>query len=319
MTRRFTATLNLCVLLLGLAADTQAADLFVAAGYGGRRMVSTDGLNWKITAEWAQPGGDDGNNLMSAVFAQGKFVVVGGGGGGMSGDGHILVSTDGVNWKEVHSAKNRINPVVYGDGRFVAGAPGRKLLWSKDAETWHEGPQIEDKLCTHFRGGAYGNGRFVFMGNHGGNTGPHWVAVSGNGESIDGVRTDLPGHGTLVFGAGKFLMLTSHREADLLVSTDGLDWKLAPLPEGAKLSWLVHTGEAFLAGAGKTIYRSIDGVTWEPTDFSPPRGNVKWSDGKRFIASAWPGKMSYSADGKTWQDSPPLPANGINRVVQGSK
>jgi hypothetical protein len=98
-----------------------------------------------------------------------------------------------------------------------------------------------------------------------------------------------------------------------------MDWKLASLPKGVKLNWLVHTGEAFLAGAGKTIYRSNDGVAWEPTDFAPPRGTVKWSDGERFIASAWPGKMSYSADGKTWQESPPLTANGINRVVQGSK
>ena len=51
---------NLCV----IGSPAWAEEVFTAVGYGGRRMVSTDGLNWQITAEWAQTGGDDGNNLM---------------------------------------------------------------------------------------------------------------------------------------------------------------------------------------------------------------------------------------------------------------
>lgn len=96
----FWIRLSLLVLMFPVPAAT-AADLWLAVGYGGRRMVSTDGVKWEITAEWAQPGGDDGNNLMSAVFAQEKFVVVGGGGGGQNAAGHILVSSDGRRWNEV--------------------------------------------------------------------------------------------------------------------------------------------------------------------------------------------------------------------------
>jgi hypothetical protein len=305
--------------ICSLVEFAAAGDLFVAVGYGGRRMVSTDGLKWEITAEWAQPGGDDGNNLMSAVFAEKKFVVTGGGGGGNSGDGHILVSTDGREWQEVYQAKNRINPVVYGGGRFVVGAPRRMLLWSEDGETWNEGATLDDKACTHFRGGAYGNDRFVFVGNHGGGEGPHWAAVSPDGQSITDIRTDLPGHGTIVFGAGKFLMLTSHADAALIASTDGLDWKEVAVAPEVKLSWLVWTGDAFLAGNRQGTYRSTDGVKWTKTELAPSRGNVRWSDGTRFISGSWPGKMYFSADGKQWQDSPPLTANGINRVVRGTK
>jgi hypothetical protein len=315
--------LRLASLLLVVAflddAALRADDVFVAVGYGGRRMVSTDGLHWEITAEWAQPGGDDGNNLMSAAYAENKFVVTGGGGGGNNGAGHILVSTDGRTWREVHQAKNRINPIVYGNGRFVVGAPNRRLMWSDDAETWHDGATIDDKLCTHFRGGAYGNDRFVFVGNHGGGGGPHWVAVSPDGESITGVRTDLPGHGSIVFGADRFLMLTAPSNAGLLSSTDGLDWKEATVAPDAKLNWLVRTDDAFLVGAGKAVYRSTDGVTWQATELTAPRGNVKWTDGRRFIASAWPGKMAFSPDGKSWSDAPPLTPNGINRVVRGAR
>lgn len=320
--------------LCAFAAETQAEELFVAVGYGGRRMVSTDGLKWEITAEWAQPGGDDGNNLISAVFAQGKFVVVGGGGGGNSGNGHVLVSTDGRAWKEVYEAKNRISPIVYGKGvgpggksgggRFVAGGTNRKLLWSDDGETWHEGAQIKDNLCTHFRGAAFGNDRFVFVGNHGGGGGPHWVAVSPDGETVSHVRTDLPGHGSITFGAGKFFMLTSHTNADLITSSDGVKWDpivVAADDKGAdaKVRWITWTGNELLAEANRAIYRSTDGAAWTKTELTAPRGTVMWSDGKRFIATSWPGKMSFSAEGKTWTDAAPLTANGINRVVRGEQ
>jgi hypothetical protein len=305
--------------LLLLTTSVSAEERWVAVGYGGRRMISTDGLKWEITAEWSQPGGDDGNNLSSAVFAQGKFVAVGGGGGGDSGNGHVLVSKDGREWKEVHSAKNRIAPIVYGGNRFVAGGTHRHLLWSDDGESWQEGPQIEDPVCTHFRGGAFGNDRFVFVGNHGGGTGPHWVAVSPDGKTISGIKTDLPGHNALVFGAGRFLMLTSHVDGDLIASTDGLAWEPVTIDDGQKLSWIVWTGREFLGGAKQAIFRSTDGLAWSKSDFSLKRGgvNIKWSDGQRFIATAWPGKMIFSADGKTWVDSPPLSANGINSVVRG--
>ncbi len=307
-----------CLALVAMHSGLVGADeIWVAVGYGGRRMISTDGLKWEITAEWSQPGGDDGNNLMSAVFAQDKFVVVGGGGGGNSGAGHILTSVDGRTWSEVHQARSRINPIVFGKDRFVVGAPSRKLLWSADAEKWHEGPQIDDKLCTHFRGGAYGNDRFVFVGNHGGGDGPHWAAVSPDGETIGGVRTDLPGHGTIVFGANRFLMLTSHSQAELISSTDGLQWGRVNVGAEVKLNWLVWSGEAFLAGSSQGVYQSTDGVAWSTTNCAAPRGSVKWSDGTRFIGSSWPGKMTFSADGNSWLDSPPLSANGINRVVRG--
>ena len=160
-----------------LLAASPAADIFageevwVAVGYGGRRMVSTDGENWKITAEWAQPGGDDSNNLMGLVYAQKKFVAVGGGGGGRSGGGHVLISTDGTTWREVWEAPGRINPIVYGDGRFVVGGPRKQLYWSTDAETWTPGAKLEDKRCTHFRKGAFGNGLFVIT-ESGAHSGP---------------------------------------------------------------------------------------------------------------------------------------------------
>ncbi len=325
--RTRTAIVSALVLLAVIGNIATAAEIFLAVGYGGRRMISTDGINWEITAEWAQPGGDDGNNLMSAAFAQDKFVVVGGGGGGNTGAGHILVSKDGREWREVHKDRARVNPVVYGNGRFVVGTssyPSGKLMWSEDAETWQPGAQISERGLTHFRGGEFGGGLFVLVGNgsraaaDGERVNFHWAIASPDGQKIVSERTDLPGHGRIVFGAGKFLMLTSHSEADVIASADGNEWKPVPVAEGVKFNWLVRTEREFLIGNGKEAYRSADGAEWTKADINL-RAGVHWSDGTRFITSSWPGKMGFSPDGKTWQLSPPQTANGINRVVRGTK
>jgi hypothetical protein len=313
--------------LVTLATAAAAADpIFVAVGYGGRRMTSRDGFTWENVQQWAEKGEDDGNNLMSAVFAQGKFVVVGGGGGGSTGAGHVLVSTDGINWKETLKDKGRVEPVIFGGGRFVIGTsawPSGKFMWSTEAETWKPGGKIESHSFSHYRGGCYGNGVFVFVGNgqraFTNNTLKeiHWAVTTADGEKVLSERDDLPGHGTIVFGAGKFLMLTSHADADLIASKDGAQWDPVALPDSAKLSWLVWTGKEFLVGVAKggSVLRSADGATWEKTTFTA-RSQVLWSDGHRFIGTGWPGKMSYSADGTKWQDAgQPQPGMGINVIV----
>lgn len=312
--------LSLCLLpLVASAAD----GVWIGVGYGGRRIVSTDAKEWTITAEWAQPGGDDSNNLMSAAVGDGKCVVVGGGGGGKTGGGHILVTTDGREWKETFTDKGRINPVLFGGGRFIVGTsawPSGKLMWSTDAENWKPGAAIKSAGLSHYRGGAYGNERFVFVGNGskkndaGENVPIHWAVTSPDGESIASEVTTLPGHGRIVFGAGRFVMLTSHANADLIASTDGADWKPVTVAEGAKFNWLVWTGAAFLVGDHKASYRSADGTAWEKIDLLS-RAEVQWSDGKTFITTSWPGKMGFSLDGKTWERSPALTDNGINMVV----
>ena len=179
------------------AADTPRRGAFVAVGYGGRRLYSADGVAWEIAAEWQANGGDDSNNLMGLTFGKGNFVAVGGGGAGKTGGGHILVSSDGKAWREVKSFSSRVNPVLFGDGRFVAGGPDRRLLWSDDAETWHDGPAIGNTAASHFRHGAAGNGRFLFVGNGRKPTSKtesteiHWAVSSRDGTAVESEIDDL--------------------------------------------------------------------------------------------------------------------------------
>ena len=302
-------------LLLALASSSFAADTWVAVGYGGRRMISTDGLKWDITAEWAEKGGDDSNNLMGLAYGHGKFVAVGGGGWSKETQaGHILVSADGRDWREVKQFPFRVNPVVFGGERFVVGGPDRTVWYSLDGEKWDQGAQVKAEgfpgWAMWFRNGAYGNGTFVFMGEGGAKKEFYWCITSKDGSSAD-FRHDLPQLRSLAFGGGVFVAVGN----DVIVtSVDGKDWSKQDRP-GDKLDWIIWTGTEFLCGGGKTTLASKDGKTWASHSLKP-QGRPMWTDGTRFIGSSWPGKMSFSADGKQWQKANELTPNGINRVVK---
>lgn len=306
--------LALTLVLDASSSLTAADELFVAVGYGGRRMVSDDGLHWTITAEWEEGGGDNSNNLMSAVTAFGKFFVTGGGGGGSSAGGHLLVSTDGKVWREVLTPRNRVNPILFGNDRLIVGIsgyPAGKLLWSAEGETWNEGAQLDDKLCTHFRKGAFGNERFVITGNHGGNS-PSWICVTQDGVTVDHLSHEIPSIRSITYGNGVFVVVG---DGVRHVSTDGVNWESTGLPAESKLNWVLLMGDRFLCGGGREVFSSADGRAWDPIDLNM-RGTPKWTDGERIISTSWPGKMFFSPDaGATWQPAPAMTPNGINVVV----
>lgn len=308
------AILGLVILLLSGEIVSAADKVFVAVGYGGRRLVSTDGQKWEITAQWQENGGDDSNNLMGLVFAQGKFVAVGGGGGGPTAGGHVLVSTDGRNWKETWAPKSRINPIAFGSERFVVGGGDRTLYWSKDAETWNKGAKLESDVATHFRHGAFGNERFVITGNHGGNGPPFWCAVTKDGESVSHLDIEMPNIAALAFGGERFVLVGEG--GVLRSSVDGVTWDKHDINEKENLHWVIHTGQQFLAGGGREVYESPDGTSWQVSKIKV-QGHPLWSDGTRIISTSWPGQMLYSPDGMKWEKHPKLTPNGINKAVQG--
>jgi hypothetical protein len=297
-------------------AETAKEGVFVGVGYGGRRLFSRDGKAWEIAAEWSEKGGDDSDNLMSVLFAQGKFVAVGGGSPKRDKaiGGHILVSSNGKDWKEVYTARFRVHPVLFGNDRFVAGGPNRNCLYSTDGETWREGVKLTAKEASHFRHGAFGNGVFVFIGNAGGNSPTTWVAVTRDGEKLDHMAVDLPVARGLVFANGVFVAVGP--DGRRLSSKDGKEWTERAREDGQDLHWVTWTGTEFVCGGGKTAYRSPDGSTWEKWPAAIPC-SVLCVTAHGWVGTSWPGQMWYSADGKAWMKCPSMPPNGINGVFFG--
>lgn len=307
------------VLLFCAAAATAADGLFVAVGYGGRRMSSRDGRVWERVTEWTEQNADDDKNLMSIAFGKGRFVAVGGGGSSKQA-GHILVSTDGAAWREVRTMKFRVHPVVFGDGRFVAGAPGHRLISSHDGEAWSEGAEIPlpagvPGWAFWFRRGAHGAGTWVFAGNAGSKeTATWWCAVSKDAATIAAARFDLPAISGLAFGAGRFVMTSADGTR---VSADGVAWEHRAGMPGADLSGCVWDGARFVVTSKAGAFASADGFTWAPLPQRIP-GSLLLAGPQGWIATAWPGKMFHSADGVAWtQGASIAPALGINAVAYG--
>ena len=308
---------------LFIAGNTFAADLFVAVGYGGRRMTSTDGQTWENVQQWADKGADDSNNLISVAYGKGKFICVGGGGWSKETQaGHILASTDGKEWREVAKYPFRVSPVLFLGDRFVAGGPSKQLLWSTDGEKWNEGEAVKlppelPGWAFWFRSAAAGNGVFAFMGNADKGQKTWWCLTTRDGQTIENFSTTAPGNRGLVFGAGKFLALNTD---GIFTSADAKEWKpVADLPKD-ELKNIIWAGKQFVLTGKAGTYASPDGLSWKPFGKAPP-GNIVWAGEQGFIATGWPGKMFFSADGQTWKSTgQPTPGMGVNQVVSsGSK
>jgi len=311
-------TLALFAWLSMLAANAVATDLFVAVGYGGRRMTSTDGQAWENVQQWADKGADDSNNLMGLAFGKGKFICVGGGGWSKETQaGHILASEDGKDWREVAKYPFRVNPVLFLGDRFVAGGPSKQLLWSIDGEKWSEGeaPKLPSDIpgwAFWFRNGVTGNGIFAFMGNAGKDQKIWWCLTTRDGQKIENFSATAPGSRGLAFGNGKFVALNPD---GIFTSADTKDWQ--PVPEAPKDDWkgIVWTGKEFLLSGKTGTFSSPDGTAWKAFGKGAP-GTIVWAGERGYIATGWPGKMFFSADGQTWKSTgQPAPGMGVNKVV----
>lgn len=299
-------------------AETEKSGVYVAVGYGGRRLRSTDGVNWEITAEWETNGGDNRDNLISVAFGNGTFVAVGGGVTDKNGPGgRILTSVDGKQWTEHPGKKFRVAPILFGKGRFVAGGPDYHLLHSVDGATWEVGGKITDPSATHFRMAAFGNGLFVF----GGNGGPpdkriHWIVASKDGTAIDSQRTDLPEIRSMAFGNGRFVIVGP--KGLRMSSADGATWEDEVREPKVNLDSLAWTGKEFLASGGGKGFASADGRTWTPWP-KPLPCSVLYADAARsiWIGSSWPGTMWSSTDGLVWKRAKPMTPDGMNAVAYG--
>jgi hypothetical protein len=318
LNRRTVLALPLVLLPSSLGAAPPPSRVYVAVGYGGRRLRSTDGVNWEIAADWTVNGGDDRNNLISVAYGNGTFVAVGGGVTDKNGPGgRILTSVDGKDWKELPGWKFRVHPVLFGNGRFVAGGPDYQLLWSADGATWEPGGKIADEAATHFRMGAFGNGVFVFAGNgRRAEQEIHWVVCSRDGTAIDAERSDLPPLRAMAFGNGRFVVVGP--DGLRLSSADGKTWENEVREPKVTLDSVVWTGKEFFAAGDGKGFASADGKTWTAWP-KPVPCSVLLADAAHgvWIGSSWPGTMWSSADGLEWTRAKPMTPNGINSVAMG--
>ncbi len=306
--------LTLLAVLLPLGGVAGEHGLFVAVGYGGRRITSRDGRAWENDQRWSDVAADDDRVLFNVAFGAGQFVAVGGG----AKIGHILTTRDGREWRELPQVKGRVATIAFGNGRFIAGHDA-ELMYSRDGETFTAGERLAWKGSVHARRSACGDSeagfRTVIIGDidlFGEKKRAHWRGVTSDGTRWEHSALDTPAARDVAHGSGHFVVVGP--DGLIESSHDGETWTRREIASAEDFTRVVWTGQRFITSGGKVAWTSPDALTWKPETFRIPC-SIAWArEGWLGLGFSWGGNLHTSADLKTWAKQP-IPAGPSLQAV----
>jgi hypothetical protein len=310
----------LTVVLLALTIGGACAGdggLFVAVGYGGRRVTSRDGVSWEDDQRWSNESKDNDDVLFNVALGTGRFVAVGGG----VQTGHILSTRDGREWRSVQDVKGRVATVAFGNGRFVAGHDA-ELMFSTTGEHFETGQRLDWQGSVHARRSACGDTeagfRFVIVGDVDlwlEKKRVSWRGVTGDGTHWDHTALDTPAARDIAYGAGHFVVVGPNGLIEN--SHDGETWRRCESDPMEDFSRVVWTGARFFISGGKAVWTSPDGVVWKRESHGIPC-NVAWArEGFPGLGFAWGGHVFFSRDLVEWKKATLSPGPSLNAVAFG--
>jgi hypothetical protein len=231
--------------------------VFVAAGYGGRRMRSLDGMAWTDDVVIDPNGGDDENLLRGIGFGGGLFLAVG---------GSVFMSTDGATWElSEFNPDSFISDAVYSDGIWVIAGGNGLLARSIDgAQSWID---MAPYYAGHYRDIAAGNGVFVAVGHTYGDSTIGLITTSTDGSTWTEPQT--AGESLSAIGFGNSVFVAVGALGRVSVSADGVQW--ADTTYGAENRGSVSfvDGEFVIPNA-EGLAHAIDGQDWQALDGTAP-------------------------------------------------
>jgi hypothetical protein len=275
--------------------------VFLAVGYGGRRVRSLDdGMTWVDDQQLEASGGDDMMNLRVVTWGDHEFVALG---------WRVMTSPDGNTWTDLGTSPlgNWIGGVTYAENEFVAvGGYGLRDI-STNAMTWTS--ESIDTTATHaYDGVAFGSvgaGMFVSANDSGqrsySSDGTHWAYST----SLTGTSSTH-----MTFGNGVFVGIGG---TAVVTSTDGMNWTSAATLSASPGSVLFAAGH-FTAVADGHVFTSNDGTTWtDQVSSSANAGQIAYGDG----TYVWANGISprRSTDGINWTVVTLTGTNSLNSVT----
>ncbi len=286
------------------ASDAAVPGVFLAVGYGGRRVRSLDdGVTWMDDQQLEASGGDDQENLRVVVWGANQFVALG---------WRVMTSPDGKTWNDLGTTPlgNWIGGATYANAQFVGvGGYGLRDV-SANATSWTS--ESIDTVATHaYDGVVWGSvsgGMFVSANDSGARS-----------YSTDGTKwkysTSLSGTSSthLAFGAGAFVGIGG---TAVVTSADGISWVAAATLSAAPGSVIFATGH-FTAVADGHVYTSNDGTAWtDNVSSTASAGQIAYGDG----TYVWVNGVSprRSTDGIHWTTVTETSTNALNSVTFGT-
>ncbi len=312
--------LILALLASAAIASADPAGLFVAVGYGGRRLSSLDGQTWTSDQRWSDIVADDDNVLFNIAYGLNRFLAVGGG----AKIGHILSTTDGQTWTELPQWKGRVATIVFAEGgvhRFIAGHDA-ELLWSDDGVTFHSGKKLPYEGSVHARMSACGDTEAGYMTAILGDVDlwsekkrVSWRASTTDGETWAAEALNTPEVHGLAYGAGRFIVVGPHGLIE--TSHDGQSWSRVPVTTEENFSSVVWTNGEFIARGDKR-WTSPDGLAWEADSQKLPGDLVFARDAIGGVSVSWGGNLFFSADLLAWKKAAIAAGPSLTAAAWGS-
>ncbi len=312
----------LCLVLFPLLLAAEDS-LFVAVGYGGRRISSTDGVHWENDQRWSDVAADDDNVLFNIAYGLNRFVAVGG-----ASVGRMVTTTDGKTWRELPQQKGRVATIVFGHpvhgdaGRFIAGHDG-ELLWSTDGETFHAGGKLKVEGSVHARRSACGDTEAGFMTVIVGDVDiwaekrrASWRGSTTDGEAWASQALDTPEARDVAYGAGHFVVVGP--KGLIESSHDGQTWQGHPGSAPDDFSRVVWTGERFLVGGGDVVWSSPDGLSWSGAAAIPcSLAFAREKPTPLGMGFSWGGNIWISLDLAAWKKAETPAGPSFEAVARG--
>lgn len=283
-----------------------AAPVFVAVGYGGRRMASLDqGQSW-IADAFEVDGDQPSDEMLRDVHcAEAICVAVGGG-----ARARILVTTDGQRWTEVEPpiGAPAFEAITHGAGGWLAVSS--QAAWrADDPREWALAADIPGggalrALTWGAPDGRPNDGRYVAVGTEGRRI------SSADGRAWEGDVFGGAALSDVAWGNGWFVAVGQAERR--LRSADGITWQREVLGrENEFFDDVAFDGARFFASSGIGFFESPDGGAWASRDGFGPRAFAWGAD--RFVGIAWRDVRTVSEQGLAWQrvaedDGPPLTA-----------
>ena len=266
------------------------AGRFVGVSGSGEVYGSTNGMSWESMG--AVPGAPWPERM---IYGGGQFVL-------LTAEPKTWVSANGLGWAAgpVPEGVGWVRGLSYGEGRYVMVTDAGQALVSTNGLNWGSVAVISGGFWTV----AYGDGRFVAVGERPGTEGEmeRLVAESTDGETwVVEANTNLVSGSELAYGAGRFV----------LGGWSGI-WTL----ERGQTGWEVtqvsvlntervrYEGGRFVGTSYELIQTSENGLAW-----SAPTANHRYlvyGDGEFVVMSDnggwsnWGYAILSSPDGRAW-------------------
>ncbi|RXT04581.1 immunoglobulin-like domain-containing protein [Ammoniphilus sp. CFH 90114] len=308
-----------------LATVTWGNQGFIAVGWDGTILTSSNGLSWK---KQEAPSTIQESTIFLSRYVNGRYFI--------GTHNKLFSSTDGKNWTETN-VTTRFNTIIETSNGYMALASNntQPIFTSLDGLNWTQSTSFTFP-SSYFTSLTEGNGKYIITADKGrvwySSNGTDWDLAPGSEIPPTELKSIAWGNGMYVLTAyGR--ILTSPNGVNWTLKTSGVpqayssavswngdqfiiawnDGTIMTSPNGT--DWTTHTNtgisgwiSGFIKGDGTyiittnnaTIYTSMDGIHWTPQTLPKSVKGVTWGNGMYVLVGY--GVIYTSPDGTAWTE-----------------